>query len=274
MKIYRLVDAPGAGASTVTVVLSPPSAGARNVEGSYTSMAPTGGGWTWGGSDGSYMFLPPGVEEQSVSYTRRLEEGRIEARVTVVHGSSTRSSVVSARYSFESPKKPQDAPSAEWLRGALATELGAQAAAVVSYGSEPVVVLLAVNGELQEGNTLAKGGRFEDALRLWSARTLKGRAEAARRHNMAVAHEARAYRLPLESEDHRLELEAARDLYRQAVGLDPAEKYFKESLERLEVSLRYAEAARDLTKHIGDQYAPPDGGATMMSSDSLAPTPR
>src|SRR4029079_8198605 len=89
-------------------------------------------------------------------------------------------------------------------------------------------------------------GQFEQALAEWSRRASKGDTEAARLHNLGVAHEALAYKLPVDSPDHRQHLEQAADAYRKARALDPGEKYFAEPIQRVETSMVYARAAADL----------------------------
>jgi hypothetical protein len=106
-----------------------------------------------------------------------------------------------------------------------------------------VSVLLAVDGPLKDGNRMAESGQFEAAVDAWS-RPLKGDQEAARLHNLGVAQEALAYKLPSHAEGHRSGLERAQELYRQAQALDPGEKYFGEPIERIALSLDYAEGAQ------------------------------
>jgi hypothetical protein len=124
---------------------------------------------------------------------------------------------------------------------------------VVTFAPDPVEALLAVNGELKDGNRYAVAGLWEQALESWSRKTYKGNTEAARLHNVGVGHEALAYKLPPYSEEHRTHLEQARDLYRQAQALDPDEKYFRDPPLRVEVSLQYAGSAALFMSEL-DQY--------------------
>ena len=85
--------------------------------------------------------------------------------------------------------------------------LAQRATAAVVASSEAVPALLAVDGELKAGNRLAEAGDFERALAEWNRRPFKGDKEAARLHNVGVAHEALAYRLPLPAPEHQERLD-------------------------------------------------------------------
>ncbi len=130
------------------------------------------------------------------------------------------------------------------LRDTLVEDLGRRAVATVTFHSEPLEVLLAVNGELKEGNRLAELGRWPEALSDWNRKTYKGDTEAARLHNVGVAYEALAYRLPLFDQEHKDLLQKASENYEKARQLDPDEKYFRPPPERIAVSIT---AARDAT---------------------------
>jgi len=67
--------------------------------------------------------------------------------------------------------------------------------------------------------------------------------EAARLHNVGVAQEALAYKLPMDSPDHRRHLEQAAEAYRKAHDLDRGEKYFAEPIQSVETSMVYARAS-------------------------------
>jgi hypothetical protein len=114
---------------------------------------------------------------------------------------------------------------------------------VVTFSPDPVEALLAVDGDLKAGNRLAEAGLFKQALTEWTRRTWSGDKEAARLHNVGVAHEALAYELPPDAAQHRAELEQASEHYRKALALDPGEKYFAEPIRRIETSLAYAAGA-------------------------------
>jgi hypothetical protein len=257
--LYRLVDNHQEGAGTVSVSLSPSSAEVRTVteQGSQE-------GYTTGHADDRGVYFE--TSYTTVSWTRRVAEGRIEAEITVRQGQDSQSRLVSASYPSATMLRPPDAQSVESLKIDLVQDIATRVAALVGYTSDPVQMMLAVNGELKDGNRLAQAGQFEDALVRWSSHPLKGGAEAARLHNMGVAHEATAYRLPIRSPEHRNELGLARDLYKKATDLDPGEKYFKQSLQRIAVSLEYAEAVRSLVEHL-------DSGDEPLSEPTIVPEP-
>jgi len=175
--------------------------------------------------------------------------GSITARVKVHTPVGSHSADAGTSYDERfkgTAKMPAEAHSEEALEDYLVDMAGTRAAAVVSYSPDPVEALLAVDGELKPGNRLAEAGLFKQALAEWSRKTFKGDKEAARLHNLGVAHEALAYELPPDAPDHRSELEQASEHYRKALALDPGEKYFAEPLSRVETSLRYAAGATAL----------------------------
>jgi hypothetical protein len=134
-----------------------------------------------------------------------------------------------------------------------------RAAAAVTFSPDPVEALLAVNGELKDGNRLAQQGLWEQALEEWGRKTYKGDTEAARLHNVGVGHEGLAYKFPPYTPEHRSHLEQARELYRKAQTLDPDEKYFRDPPVRIEVSLQYAANAAlfmsELEQYRGEKQA-------------------
>ena len=175
--------------------------------------------------------------------------GSITARLAVETPIGSHSADASASYDeqFKQPAKvAAEARSEEALEDYLVDMAGTRAAAVVSFSPDPVEALLAVDGDLKPGNRLAEAGLFKQALTEWSRRSFKGDKEAARLHNVGVAHEALAYELPPDAPDHRSELEQASEHYRKALALDPGEKYFAEPLRRIETSLGYAAGAAAL----------------------------
>ena len=172
--------------------------------------------------------------------------GSVSARVKVDTPLGSHTADASASYDEQFKgvaKVPAEARSEEALEQFLVETAGARAAAVVSFSPDPVEALLAVDGDLKPGNRLAEAGLFQQALAEWSRRTFKGDKEAARLHNIGVAHEALAYALPPDAAEHRSKLEQASEHYRKALALDPAEKYFAEPLRRVEASLAYAAGA-------------------------------
>lgn len=110
---------------------------------------------------------------------------------------------------------------------------------VLGY-EEPRTVLLAVDNELKPGNAQAAGGRWQEAFETWKNASLKANdkdKEAARQYNLGVAHEAlAAAAMRNESLDEATShLNDAEKCYTQALSLDPGEKYFRDTLRRLQV---------------------------------------
>jgi hypothetical protein len=179
--------------------------------------------------------------------TVRTVSGSLGAHVEAETPGGSRRADAGARYDQEfkgNATTPPEAYSEEALERFLVEDAADRAAAAVSYSPDPVDALLAVDGELKAGNRLAEAGMFQEALAEWGKRAFKGDKEAARLHNMGVAHEALAYRHPPYSPEHSEGLERAADHYRRALALDPQEKYFGEPTERAAVSLGFAENAR------------------------------
>jgi hypothetical protein len=177
--------------------------------------------------------------------------GRIGARVEATTPSGPRTADAGASYQDEfkgEVRIPEQASSEESLEHYLVERAGEHAAATVTFSPDPVEALLAVDGDLKDGNRLAQGGLWKEALGNWVDRKpFKGDKEAARMHNIGVAHEALAYALPIDSPEHRAELAQAQDFYKKALALDPGEKYFTEPMQRIEVSLQYATNAQRYT---------------------------
>jgi hypothetical protein len=182
-----------------------------------------------------------GDREEPVSW--RIADGSLSASVEVDGPDGPRSTDTGGSYHDQfktSERIPPEAATEESLRRFLVQQAADRAAAAVTFSPDPVEALLAVNGELKDGNRLAEQGLFEQALEAWGGRTYKGDTEAARLHNVGVGHEALAYKFPPYTPEHRSHLEQARELYRKAQALDPDEKYFRDPPVRIEVSLQYA----------------------------------
>jgi len=181
---------------------------------------------------------------EPVSY--RVANGSVSATVEIEDLEDRQTRDASASYSqrFRTESGvPGEASSEESLRRHLVTAAAENVVGIVAYAQDPVEALLAVDGELKAGNQLAEQGRFEQALAEWERKTYKGDKEAARLHNVGVAHEALAYAFPPHAAEQLQHLQQARDHYRAARELDPGEKYFKDPLERIEASLSYAARA-------------------------------
>jgi hypothetical protein len=181
----------------------------------------------------------------------RNARGRIGAHVEATTPSGPRTADAGASYQDEfkgEVRIPEQASSESSLEHYLVERAGQHAAATVTFSPDPVEALLAVDGDLKDGNRLAQGGLWKEALGNWVDRKpFKGDKEAARMHNIGVAHEALAYALPIDSAEHRAELAQAQDFYKKALALDPGEKYFAEPMQRIEVSLQYAANAQRYT---------------------------
>jgi hypothetical protein len=177
----------------------------------------------------------------------RTVRGRLDAsvRVRTPAGEGHGDASVSYENEFKGEVKiPSEASSESQLEDYLVEGSGFKAAGVVAYTPDPVEAMLAVDGELKDGNRLAENGLWKEALALWNGRPLKGDKEAARLHNMGVAHEAIAFSHPPDSAEHQAELEQASDFFRKALALDPGEKYFAEPIQRVQSSLDYAATSR------------------------------
>lgn len=128
-------------------------------------------------------------------------------------------------------------------RGAILAHLVDRAVAeAVRYAAgydERREVLLAVDNELKPGNAQALGGNWLEALTAWTEAPIKPKEtdkEAARQYNLGVAHEAlAATSMRNESFDEATtHLNEAEKSYSQALGLDRDEKYFRDTLARLQ----------------------------------------
>lgn len=205
-----------------------------------------------------------GDREQPVSF--RVASGSVNATVEAESAGGRKTSDASASYSqrFRSEDGiPSEASSEESLRRFLVAAAADKAVGIVVYGSDPVEALLAVDGELKDGNRLAEQGRFDAALAEWERTRFKGDKEAARLHNVGVAHEALAYGFPPHTAEHLEHLQKARDSYRAAREMDPGEKYFKDPLERIDTSLSYAGQAAGLVAEIERFRQEHDGRAAQ-----------
>jgi hypothetical protein len=214
-----------------------------------------------------------GNRDEPVSY--RVAEGSLSATLEIQaeDGSQTRDAGASYSQRFKKDGSvPAEARSEEALRRFLVDEAAGNAVGLVAYGSDPVEVLLAVDGELKPGNRLAEEGHFDSALVEWQRKTYKGDKEAARQHNVGVAHEALAYGFRPHTPEHLAELQKAREFYRSARELDSGEKYFKDPLERIERSLRYAEAAAQLRAEL-DHFSQSRSAREEAPAEPAPPPP-
>jgi hypothetical protein len=206
----------------------------------------------------------------------RTVRGRIGAHVEATTPNGPRTADAGAGYTDEfkgEVRIPEQATSEDSLEHYLVELAGRHAAATVTFSPDPVEALLAVDGDLKDGNRLAQGGLWKEALGNWVDRKpLKGDKEAARMHNIGVAHEALAYALPIDSPEHRAELVQAQDFYKKSLALDPGEKYFTEPMQRIEVSLQYADNAQRYTDETRKWREGKRGGArTARRAEPEAP---
>jgi len=123
----------------------------------------------------------------------------------------------------------------------ILTQLSDQAIAdtvkIAAGYDEPREVLLAVDNELKPGNAQALGGNWQQALDAWmSASIRKTDTEAARQYNLGVAHEALAAAAMRNEalEEATTHLDEAEKCYSKALKLDAGEKYFRDTLARLQ----------------------------------------
>lgn len=244
-KIFRVADSPAEADTVVRVSVDGLEARIRETIEYEEKYVKIGEHQEWNDKKKKY--------ETKSDYGNRLEpvqltvaSGSITARVKVETPLGSHTADASATYDEQFKGAGKVAPEArteEALEQFLAETAGQRAAAVVSFSPDPVDALLAVDGDLKPGNRLAEAGLFKQALGEWSRRTFKGDKEAARLHNVGVAHEALAYEFPPDAAEHRTALDQASEHYRKALALDPAEKYFAEPIRRIETSLAYAAGA-------------------------------
>jgi hypothetical protein len=185
-----------------------------------------------------------GNREEPVQVT--TARGSLFARIEAGTPAGDRSASARAEYSEEfkgSARIPIEASSEDSLERYLVEAVADRAAGTLVTTPDPVEALLAVDGDLKSGNRLAEAGMFQEALAEWSKKVLKGDKEAARQHNVGVAHEALAYKLLPESPEHLASLERAAESYKKALALDPGEKYFSEPNQRIQESIGYATTA-------------------------------
>src|SRR5207245_1428548 len=102
-------------------------------------------------------------------------------------------------------------------------------------------VLLAVDDPLKSGDAQAVAGAWRDALDNWTKVSMRSRAaEAARQYNMGVAHEVMAAIAMgnWELNDATSHFYQSQECYSQALSLDPEEKYFRDTMARLQADQR------------------------------------
>jgi tetratricopeptide (TPR) repeat protein len=246
--LFRLVEGPRGADSVVRVSVDDMDARVRETVEYEEKYVKIGEHQEWNEKKKKWETKDDwGNRTQPVPLT--VATGSITARVKVDTPLGSRTADASASYDeqFKGPSKvAAEARSEEALEQFLVESAGTRAAAVISFSPDPVEAMLAVDGDLKAGNRLAEAGLFKQALAEWTRRAFNGDEEAARLHNIGVAHEALAYELPPDAPGHRSELEQASEHYRKALALDPGEKYFAEPMHRIETSLAYAAGAAAL----------------------------
>jgi hypothetical protein len=272
-KLFSVLDSPRGAETVVRVSVDDLEARIRETVEYEEKYVKIGEHQEWNEKKKKYETKDDyGNRKEPVTLT--VATGSISARVKVDTPLGPHTADASASYHEEykgSSKIPSEARSEEALEQYLVETAGTRAAAVVSFSPDPVEALLAVDGELKPGNRLAEAGLFQQALTEWNRRTLKGDKEAARLHNVGVAHEGLAYELPPDASEHRSELEQASEHYRKALALDPGEKYFAEPIKRVENSLAYAAGATAFQAERQRFFA--EGGARRREAHAPATSP-
>lgn len=277
-ELYRVVSETRAADAVVRVTLGSLRAEVRDEVRSERRRVKVGERREWNAKKQRWEYKDV-WGDRDVLVPWRVAEGELRGELQVDDLTGTRRRPIDTRYEHDFKKDdgvPFEAQSEQALRDNLVASAADEALGLVGFGPDPVEALLASNGPLKNGNKLLQDGRFEDARAEWERLHLRGDDEAARLHNLGVALEALAYRLPPFAPDHRERLEAARDLYRQARALDAGEKLFAPPLERIETSLGYAADAwrlRTDLERVRQQHAKPPSPAAPTPKPG-APSPR
>lgn len=275
--IHRILDNPREADATVRVVIDELRADVHDETRHERKEVKVGERQEW--NEKKQKNETKDVKEwRDVAVRWVVAQGSARATIETEGAGGRRSKVLRADYdeSFkEGSGAPSFAGSDSELERYLVDVLSERAAGQVGFGSEPVEVLLADDGELKPGNEPAKEGRYAEALAQWSRLKLQGKKEAARVHNVGVAHEALAYTLPPHSPEHREHLETALEHYQIAIRLDGGEKHFPEALKRLEQSIAYSTAAQalaaDLARYREEGRRKDRGAAKSRSEREDAP---
>ena len=240
--LYRLVDRPRGADAVLRVTLDGLRAEVRDEIRMERKRVKVGERQEWDEKKKKNVTKDVyGDRDEPVSW--RIADGSLSANVELNGADGPRTTDAGGSYHDQfkmSDHVPLEASTEESLRRFLVQKTADRAAAAVTFSPDPVEALLAVNGELKDGNRLAEQGLFEQALEEWGKRTYKGDTEAARLHNVGVGHEGLAYKFPPYTPEHRSHLEQAKEHYQKALALDSDEKYFREPPPRVEVSLQYA----------------------------------
>lgn len=222
---------------------------------------------------------------KQVEVTYLVSSGRLSLNVTATDATSRSvlfTDAIHKEYKKESavdgPKKCGGATyeaAGDQLRDpnaifARLSELAATAVVRLAAGyDEPREALLAVDNELKAGNRDALSGNWDQALEKWTAASVRKQdTEAARQYNLGVANEVlAAAAMRAEALDKAAShLKEAEQCYQQALKLDPGEKYFRDTLVRLQRDRQVLERER------GEQIL--KQAETAETAGPPAPAPR
>jgi hypothetical protein len=274
-EVYQVVDRGREADATVRIRLDTIHAEIRDEIRMETQRVKVGEREEWDDKKKKTVYKDVYADRQ-VPVSWRVADGSLSASVEVEGPDGPHTTDAGGSYHDQfktSDAMPPEATDESSLRRFLVQQTAGRAVGVVTFAPDPVEALLAVNGELKDGNRYAEAGLWEQALESWSLKTYKGGTEAARLHNVGVGHEALAYKFPPYTPEHRSQLEQARDLYKQAQALDPGEKYFRDPPLRAEVSLQYAAAASLFMSEL-DQYRDEKKARRRSPSRKDAPRPK
>lgn len=252
--MYRLVDRERGADATLRVSLSALRAEVRDEVRMETKYVKIGERQEWNEKK-KKMETKDVYGNRSEPVNWRIADGSLSATVVVQGGGGDRTTDVGGSYHKQFKMEgglPPEASTEESLKRFLVAATADNVVGQVTFAPDPVEALLAVNDELKAGNKLAEAGLFQEALEEWSRRQFKGDTEAARLHNLGVAHEAIAYKMPPFTPEHRGHLTEAKELYLKALQLDSDEKYFRDPPPRVDQSLAYAATASLFMQELAD----------------------
>ncbi len=252
--MYRLVDRERGADATLRVSLSALRAEVRDEVRMETKYVKIGERQEWNDKK-KKMETKDVYGNRSEPENWRIADGSLSATVVVQGGGGDRTTDVGGSYHKQFKMEgglPPEASTEESLKRFLVSATADNVIGQITFAPDPVEALLAVNDELKAGNKLAEAGLFQEALEEWNRRTFKGDTEAARLHNVGVAHEALAYKMPPFTPEHRGHLTEAKELYLKALQLDSGEKYFREPPPRVDQSLAYAATATLFMQELAD----------------------
>jgi len=124
------------------------------------------------------------------------------------------------------------------ILGQLGDEAVSDTVALAAGYDEPRDVLLAVDDELKPGNSQAQADAWPEALEAWTSAAMNpGPGEAARQYNLGVAHEAMGAAAMHNGalDEATSHFAQAQECYSTALKTDPNEKYFRDTMARLEM---------------------------------------